>query len=56
MAFVLVLGEGVKGAFMKECEAAYLPFQPRVVNKIWKGCLYGCEGRCCQNDLNTIEY
>ena len=35
VAFVLVLGEGVKGASLKECEAAFLRFSTYVVNKIW---------------------
>ena len=42
--FFLVLGEGVEGTFLKECEAANLPFPPRVVTKIWQGCRYGYEG------------
>ena len=37
MVFLLFLGEGVEGAFLKECEAANLPFPPRVVNKIGQG-------------------
>ena len=56
MAFLLVLGEGVKGVFLKECEAAFLLFPPRVFNKIWQGGRYGCEGWCCKNDLSTIDY
>ena len=56
MVFLLVLGEGVKGVFLKECEAAYLPFPLRVIKKLWQGCRYGCEGWCCKNDLNTIDY
>ena len=37
MEFLLVLGEGVEGAFLRECEAANLLFPPQVVNKIWQG-------------------
>ena len=55
MVFFFVLGESEKGALLKECAAAYLPFPPRVVNKIWQGCLYGCEGYWCKTDLNTID-
>ena len=42
--FLCRLGEDVKGAFLKECAASYLRLASRVVNKIWKGCRYGCEG------------
>ena len=56
MAFLLVLGEGEKKAFLKECAAVYLPFPPRLVNKIRQGGRYGCEGWYCKNDLNTIDY
>ena len=36
VVFVLVLGEGVKGASLKECEAAFLWFPIHVVYKIWQ--------------------
>ena len=54
--FVLVLGEGVKGASLKECEAAFLRFPPHVVNKIWQRGRYGSERWCCKKDLNTTNY
>ena len=44
MVFVLALGEGVEGAFLKECEAEFLRFPIHVVNKIWQGGWYGSEG------------
>ena len=53
VVFLRGLGEDVMGAFLKECEPAYLPFPPRVVNKIWQRCRYGCDGLCCGNDFNT---
>ena len=56
VVFVRVLGEGVKGAFLKECEAAFLRFSTHVVNKIWQGGRYGSEGYCCKNDFNTTDY
>ena len=56
VVFVPVLGEGVKGASLKECEAAFLRFPTHVVNKIWQRGRYGSEGCCCQNDLNTTDY
>ena len=56
VVFVLVLGEGVKGASLKGCEAAILRFPPHVVNNIWQGGLYGSEGWCCKKDINTTNY
>ena len=57
MVFLLVvLGKGVEGAFLKECEAENLLFPPRVVNNIWQGCRYGCEGQCCENDRHTVVF
>ena len=56
MVFVLALGEGVEGAFLKECEAAFLRFPPHVVTKIWQRGRYGSEGWCCKRDLNTTNY
>ena len=44
VVFVGVLGEGVKGAFLKECEAAFLWFPTHDVDKIWQGGRYGSEG------------
>ena len=44
MVFVRGLGEGVEGASLKECEAAFLRFPTHVVNKIWQGGRYGSEG------------
>ena len=44
VVFLRVLGEGVEGAFLKECEAAFLRFPPHVVNKILQGGRYGSEG------------
>ena len=41
--FVRVLGEGVKGASLKECVAAFLRFPPHVVTKILQGGRYGSE-------------
>ena len=35
--FFLVLGKGVEGGFLKECEAANLPFPPRDDNNVWQG-------------------
>ena len=55
MVFVRVLGKGVKGAFLKECEAAFLRFLPHVVNKIWQRGRYGSEGYCCTTDLNRTK-
>ena len=37
VVFVRVLGEGVKGASLKECEAAFLWYPPHVVTKIFQG-------------------
>ena len=54
--FVLVLGERVEGASLKECEAAFLLFPPYVVTKIWQRGRYGSEGCCCKKDRNTIVY
>ena len=42
--FVRVLSEGVEGASLKECEAAFLRFPPHVVNKICRGGSYGSDG------------
>ena len=56
MVFLFVLGEGMEGAFLKECEAANRPFPPRIVNKIWQGCRYGCEGWCCKNNLSSNNF
>ena len=44
VVFLRILGEGVEGAFLKECEAAFLRFPPHVVNKILQGDRYGSEG------------
>ena len=41
---------------MKECEAAFLQFPPRVVNKICHGGRYGYEGYCCKKGINTSKY
>ena len=49
MAFLLLLGEGVKKAFLKQCEAAYVPFATRVVDKIWQGGRFWSEEFCCKN-------
>ena len=56
VAFLLVLGEGVEGAFLKECVAAYLRFPTHVVNKIRQGGGYCSEGWCCKKHLNTTNY
>ena len=44
VVFVPVLGGGVEGASLKECEAAFLRLPPHVVTKIWQGGCYGSEG------------
>ena len=44
VGFVPVLGEYVKEASLKECEAAFLLFPPHVVTKIWQRGRYGSEG------------
>ena len=44
------------GAFFKECEAAYLRFPPRVVNKIWQRCRYGFARWCCKTDIYIITF
>ena len=54
VVFLRALGVDVMGAFLKECEAAYLRFSPRVVNLIRQGCRYGCEGYGCKTDRNII--
>ena len=36
VVLVRVLGKGVEGASLKECEAAFLRFPTHVVNKIWQ--------------------
>ena len=54
--FVLVLGEGVEGAPLKECEAAFPQFLQHVVNKIWQRGRYGSEGYHCKTDLNPTKY
>ena len=56
VVFVLVLGEGVEGASLKECAAAFLWFPPHVVTKIWQRGRYGCKGCCCEIDLNTTDF
>ena len=55
VVFLLVLDEGVKGAFLKECEAAFLRFPPHVVTKIFQGGRYGSAECCCENDVNTTN-
>ena len=52
VVFVRVLGEGVKGASSKECEAAFLRFPTNVVNKIQQGGRYG-SGACACNKILT---
>ena len=44
VVFLCVLGEGVEGTSLKECEAAFRRFPTHVVNKIWQGGRYGSEG------------
>ena len=56
VVLVLVLGEDVEGASLKECEAAFLRFPTHVVNMIWQGARYGSEGCCCKNDFNTTFF
>ena len=56
VVFVRVLAEGVKGAFLNECEAAFLSFPLHVFNKIWQRGRYGSGGYCCKKDLNTTNY
>ena len=51
--FLRVLGVDGMGAFLKECQVAFLPFSPRFDEKIFEGCPYGCKGCCCKNDFNT---
>ena len=46
----------MKGASLKECEAAFLLFLPCVVNKIWHGGRYGFAGYCCKKGPNTTKY
>ena len=48
--------EDVMGASLKVCDAAYLRFPPRVDNKVWQGCRYGCEGCCCKTDFNMGKF
>ena len=55
VVFVRVLGEGVEGAFLEECEAAFLRFAIHVVNNIWQRGRYGSEACCCRKDLNTTN-
>ena len=54
--FVRVLGEGLEGASLKECEAAFLRFPPHVVTKILQRGRYGSDGYCCKKDLNKTFY
>ena len=56
VAFVLVLGEGVERASLKECEAAFLRFSTYVVNTIWQRGCYGSKGCCCKKDFTTTYY
>ena len=56
VGFVPVLGEGVKGASLKECEEAFLRFPPHVVSNYLKKGRYGSDGCCCENNLNTTNY
>ena len=56
LAFFLVLGEGVEGAFLKECEAAFLQFPTHVVNKIWQGGRYRSKEYCCETRYNITNY
>ena len=37
VVFIRVLGEDVKGAFLKECEAAYLRFQHELLTRFARG-------------------
>ena len=46
--FVRVLGEGVKGASLKECEAAFLRFPSHVVTKIQQRGRYESDELCCK--------
>ena len=41
MLFLLVLGEGMKGAFLKECKAANFLFSPGDITKIIRGVCMG---------------
>ena len=54
--FLCVLGVGVMGAFLKVCEAEYLRFPPRVNNKCWQGCPYGCKRYCYKSVFNIINF
>ena len=54
--FVPVLGEGVEGASLKECAAAFLRFPQHVFTKIWQRGPYGSGGYGCKNDLNTTVF
>ena len=56
VVFFRVVGEGVEGAFVKVCEAAYVLFPLQVVNKVWQGDRFGSEGYYCKNDLNTNNF
>ena len=54
VVFVRVLGEGVEGAFLKECEAAFLRLPINVVNRIWQGGCFGSKGWCCKKILTQL--
>ena len=56
VVFVPVLGEGVKGASLKECVASFIRFPPHVVTTILQGGCYGSEEYCCKKDLNTTDF
>ena len=56
LEFVRALGEGVKGASLKECEAAFLRFPPHVVTKILQRGRYGSDGWSCKKNLNRTHY
>ena len=47
MVFLCGLGEDVKEAFLRECEAAYIRYISRVSTRFGKGVGMGLSDRCC---------
>ena len=46
----------MKGAFLKDCEAAYLLFPPHVVNKFWQGDQYESKRNGCKKDVDPKSF
>ena len=56
MVLLSVLGEDVKGAFLKECEAAYRLFSSRVQTRFVRSVGMSVSDMCFKRNLNINEY